>query len=128
VLVLACVNVAGVTAQTVHQIEIVGDKDQNRFRFSPARVTVQPGDVVQFTVRSGPPHSVVFDSSGLSTAQRNALDQAIPDRMSLLSGPLLTRQGQVMEILVPQLPAGSYRFYCLPHRAYRAEGELVIQE
>ena len=30
-------------------------------------------------------------------------------------------------MVVPQLPAGSYRFFCLPHRAYDMRGELRIK-
>ena len=127
-LLLLVGKVPGITAQTVHEIEIIGDRERDRYRFSPARVVVQPGDIVRFTVRSGAPHSVVFDSTGLSARDRSALDAAITDRMSLLSGPLLTADDQVFEIRVPRLTAGSYRFYCLPHRAYRAEGELRIED
>ena len=125
-LVLAAVNVAGSTAQTVHEVEIHGNRDRNRFRFAPARITVQPGDIVRFVVRSGAPHSVVFDSTGLEPQDRAVLNAAIPERMSLLSGPLLTTADQVMEIRVPRLSPGTYPFYCLPHRAYRAEGEMIV--
>lgn len=123
---LAAGTVAPITAQTVHEIEIEGDRERSRFRFAPARITVEPGHIVRFVVRSGAPHSVVFDSTGLGAQDRIALDGAIPKRMSLLSGPLLTGDGEIMEILVPRLSPGTYRFYCLPHRAYRAEGVMVV--
>jgi len=126
-MLLAVVSVPGVTAQTVHEVEIHGDRDRSRFRFAPARLSVQSGDIVRFVVRSGAPHSVVFDSTGLGPQDRAALNGAIPERMSLLSGPLLTAEDQVMEIRVPRLSPGTYRFYCLPHRAYRAEGELIVE-
>lgn len=113
-------------AQKVHQINIDGDRAKGRYRFDPAKVTVAPGDIVRFVAGGGAPHSVVFDSAGLSPAETNALNAAIPRRMSLLSGPLLTDEGQGFQIQVPQLPPGSYRFYCLPHRAYRSEGLLVV--
>ena len=113
-------------AQKVHQIQIDGDRTKGRYRFDPARVSVSPGDIIRFVAGGGAPHSVVFDSTGLSAAQIQALNQAIPDRMSLLSGPLLTEEGQAFQIRVPGLPPGNYRFYCLPHRAYRSEGLLVV--
>ena len=119
-------SVSDLRAQVVHEVEIEGDRDRDRFRFRPARITVKAGDVVRFTVASGPPHSVVFDSANVAPRDRATLDAAIPDRMSLLSGPLLTRVGQTLEIRVPRLSPGVYRFYCLPHRAYRAEGEMVV--
>ena len=121
-------NVAEITAQTVHEIDIEGDRDRGRYRFDPPQVSVTPGDVVRFRVESGAPHSIVFDSTGLSARDRSALDEAITDRMSLLSGPLLTGEGQVFEVRIPRLTPGTYRFYCLPHRAYRAEGELIVTD
>lgn len=126
-LCMAFANVGVIAGQTVHQVELEGDREQGRFRFDPARITVAPGDLVRFVVRSGQPHSVVFDSTGLTSANRSALNQAIPEKMSLLSGPLLTGEGQILEIRVPSLSPGSYRFYCLPHRAYRAEGVMVVE-
>ena len=119
-------NVAEITAQTVHEIDIEGDRDRGRYRFDPPRFSVKPGDIVRFRVASGAPHSIVFDSTGMSARDRSALDAAITDRMSLLSGPLLTGEGQVFEVRIPRLTPGTYRFYCLPHRAYRAEGELIV--
>lgn len=126
-LTLALSNVGPITAQQVHQVKIEGNRDQGRFRFDPARITVAPGDIVRFVVRSGQPHSVVFDSTGLAPADKSALNDALPERMSLLSGPILTEEGQVFEIKVPRLSPGTYRFYCLPHRAYRAEGVMVVE-
>ena len=120
-------NVGTITAQEIHEVEITGDRAEGRFRFDPARITVAPGDLVRFVVRSGHPHSVVFDSTGMASSDKSALNAAIPERMSFLSGPILTGEGQILEIRVPRLSLGSYRFYCLPHRAYRAEGEMVVE-
>jgi plastocyanin len=124
--VLLPLHVGQIYAQTVHEIEIKGDRDRDRYGFSPARISVKPGDILRFRVESGAPHSIVFDSTGITGADRSALNNAITDRMSLLSGPLLTGEGQVFELRVPSLSSGTYRFYCLPHRAYRAEGEMVV--
>jgi plastocyanin len=120
-------NAGTIAAQEIHEVEISGDRAEGRFRFDPARITVNPGDLVRFVVRSGQPHSVVFDSTGLASSDKSALNEAIPERMSLLSGPILTGEGEVLEIRVPRLSPGSYRFYCLPHRAYRAEGVMIVE-
>jgi hypothetical protein len=68
---------------------------------------------------------VTFEAS-IPEAAREALNAAMPGRAGNLSSPLLTRGGEY-RIVVPQLPAGRYRFYCLPHRAYDEVGYLVIQ-
>jgi len=44
-----------------------------------------------------------------------------------LSSPLLTGPGTEYRIVVPQVPAGKYGFYCLPHRAYDMRGELTVK-
>jgi len=112
-------------AQAVHEIRITGDSESGRYRFQPARIRVRPGDRLRFESLGGP-HTVTFDSTGMNRADLTALDRAIPQRISLLSGPLMTAEGQILEIVVPRLTPGVYRFYCLPHRAYRSEGELVV--
>ncbi len=112
-------------SQTVHEIRIVGDSERGRYRFEPARIRAKPGDRLRFEAIGGP-HTVTFDSTGLQQLDITALDRAIPRRISLLSGPLMTTEGQILEITVPRLTPGVYRFYCLPHRAYREEGQLVI--
>ena len=112
--------------QTVHEIRIVGDSERGRYRFEPARIRARPGDRLRFEAIGGP-HTVTFDSTGMTQLDVTALDRAIPRRISLLSGPLMTTEGQILEITVPRLTPGVYRFYCLPHRAYRDDGQVVIE-
>ena len=37
------------------------------------------------------------------------------------------QEDQGVTVIVPQVPAGTYPFYCLPHRAYDMRGVLVIK-
>jgi len=30
-------------------------------------------------------------------------------------------------MVVPQIPAGTYQYYCLPHRAYDMRGAITIE-
>ena len=39
----------------------------------------------------------------------------------------LTAAGSSYRLVVPQVPPGTYRFYCLPHRAYDMRGSLTIK-
>lgn len=113
--------------QATHVVRMVADASKDEYRFEPAVVTARPNDVVVFRVVSGPPHSVVFESEGLSVGARGALNSAMPARSGDLSSPLLTRVGKEFRMVVPQLPVGSYPFYCLPHRAYDMRAELRIK-
>ncbi len=114
-------------AQTVHEIRMEVDPDQEEFSFSPASVTARPGDALLFKVVNGAPHSIVFEAAGLSGAARQALNAALTRRSADLTSPLLTDNGSEYRLTIPALPAGTYRFFCLPHRAYDERGEFRIQ-
>ncbi len=128
---LAVLLVVGVVAtsaaQTEREIRLQVNPDREQYRFVPARTVARPGDVLVFKVVSGAPHSIVFDAAGLSPQAHEALNSALPRRTADLSSPLLTTDGDEYRMILPSLPPGTYRFYCLPHRAYDMHGELRIQ-
>lgn len=113
-------------AQRVHEIRLEAFPERGVYRFSPARVTARPGEVLLFRTVSGSPHSVVFESANLSGAAHEALNGAMSRRTGDLSSPLLTPDGAEYRIVVPALPPGRYEFFCLPHRAYDMRGVLVV--
>ncbi|MEP6571055.1 MAG: plastocyanin/azurin family copper-binding protein [Gemmatimonadota bacterium] len=113
-------------APVVHEIRIEGDTASEQFRFTPRVTTAVPGDVLQFTVVSGAPHSVVFEVKGLTPAAHAALNASMPARLSDLSGPMLRAKGDQYRVVVPALAAGTYHFYCLMHRAYNMGADLRI--
>lgn len=114
-------------AQATHVVRLVADPGKQEFRFEPSAVTVKPNDIVVFRVVSGAPHSVVFEGQGLSPGVRGAFNGAMPRRSGDLSSPLLTAAGRDYQIVVPQVPPGTYAFYCLPHRAYDMRGTLTVE-
>jgi plastocyanin len=116
---------APAAAQEVHEIRMVA-KDKGEFRFDPASVTARRGDVLLFRAVSGGPHSVVFEEKGLPAAVHQRLNEALPRRSGDLSSPLLT-DGTEYRVVVPALPEGTYRYFCLPHRAYDMRGEVTVR-
>jgi len=127
---VAALSVAWTTlsgAQATHVVRLIADPAKQEYRFEPVALVVRPNDVVVFQVASGAPHSVVFEGAGLSPGVRGAINTAMPNRSGDLSSPLLTASGAEYRIVVPQLPAGAYPFYCLPHRAYDMRGQLTIK-
>jgi plastocyanin len=113
-------------AQEVHEIRMVAD-GKGEFRFVPASVSARRGDVLLFKAVRGAPHSVVFESKELTAAAREKLNAALPRRAGDLSSPLLT-DGSEYRVVVPVgLAAGTYRFFCLPHRAYDMRGEVTVK-
>jgi len=112
-------------AQAVHQIRLEHDAVAHEYRFNPARTVARAGDVLVFKVSGGGDHGLVFEG-GMPASARTALSAAMPRRVGELSSPLLGPNSEY-RIVIPSLPAGDYRFYCLPHRAYDEVGLLTIK-
>jgi len=123
---LSALGAAPAAAQEVHEIRMVAE-GKGEFRFVPASVSARRGDVLLFRAVSGAPHSVVFEAKELTAQAREKLNAALPRRAGDLSSPLLS-EGSEYRIVVPAgLPAGTYRFFCLPHKAYDMRGELSVR-
>jgi plastocyanin len=112
-------------AQAVHEIRMTSS-GKGEFRFDPASVTARRGDVLLFRAVKGGPHSVVFEGRGVSGPDRERLNEAMPRRAGDLSSPLLT-DGAEYRVVVPAVAAGTYRFFCLPHKAYDMKGEMTVR-
>ena len=121
----ALATAPGVAAQATHEIRLEHDAAKHAFRFNPDRVVARAGDVLVFKVTGGGDHGLVFEG-GMPATARAALSAAMPRRVADLSSPLLGPNSQY-RIVLPSLPAGEYRFYCLPHRAYDEVGVLTIK-
>jgi plastocyanin len=115
-------------AQRVHEIRVEANAARDVYRFAPASVTARPGDVLLFRTVSGTPHSIVFESAGLSAPAHEALNGAMGRRAGDLSSPLLSPDGAEYRIVVPAIGPGRYQFFCLPHRAYDMRGTLNVRK
>jgi plastocyanin len=123
---LLALGVGRAAAQQVHEIRMVAD-GKGEFSFVPASVAARRGDVLLFKAVSGAPHSVVFEGKDLTAQAREKFNAALPQRSGDLSSPLLT-EGAEYRIVVPSgVPAGTYKFFCLPHRAYDMRGEVTVK-
>ena len=130
VVTIVCLTIASGTrasAQELREIRLVADPDAESYRFEPASIEVKAGDVLLFRVVSGAPHNIALEPGGMVEATRQAWNNALPGRTAELSGPLLVRTGMTYRVVVPAVPAGTYRFFCLSHRAYDERGEIVIR-
>jgi len=96
------------------------------FVFQPARVTVKPGEILEFTVESGGPYMIGFEPADFGPRERNLMDAAMPDRTASLRSAVLPRPGSRLQLVLPALPSGSYRFSAVTHIAYRMAGVLVV--
>ena len=126
-LCLAIASARSASAQQLHEVHLVAGPDRESYRFEPASIKAKPGDVLQFRVMSGAPHNVAFEGTGMAEAVHQAWNAALTRRAGDLSGPLLARDGTTYRLVVPSVPAGAYRFFCLTHRAYDERGEVVVR-
>ena len=122
---LALGTAGSAAAQKTHVIRMDGNAEREEYTFAPATVTARPGDVLVFRVAGGGNHGVTFESS-MPAPARTALNAAMPRRVGDLSGPLLSKGGEYRITLPADMPAGRYRFFCLPHRAYDEVGYLEV--
>jgi plastocyanin len=118
---------APVSAQRVQTIRLTRSSDGSVFRFDPERVTVKPGDLVEFAVESGGPYVVGFEPAGLDPRSRALLAAVLPEGGGELRGPVLAHPGSRFRMAVPALAPGSYRFVCLTHVSYRMAGTLIVR-
>lgn len=125
-LVLAWVP-RSLAAQETHVIEFRADTVSRDYRLEPALIVAHPRDILVFKVVNGGPHNVTFEGRGLSPQAHAALNAALPRRAADLTSPLLAADGAEYRVVLPALPPGRYRFFCLPHRAYDERGEVRVE-
>ena len=115
-----------VEAQKTHEVKLEGDREKEVYRFVPSSLTASPSDVIVFKVSTGAPHSIVFDDDKFPAPVKNALSSALGSKSDAPASPLLTKNGSEYRFVLPKLPPGTYRFFCLPHRAYDMRGEIIV--
>ena len=111
-------------AKTV-DVQMIGDG--TGYRFSPAKVTIQRGDKVRFTLVSGPPHNVVFWSDSVPKGAASALAKGMPQTVDKLTSPFFLKAGDTYVVSFAGAPAGRYRYYCTPHLALGMSATIEVK-
>jgi plastocyanin len=118
----------GATGAT-HDVNMV--LEGTAYKYVPDQLTIRVGDAVNFHNVSGGPHNVQFWPDSIPAGAADALGAGMPDQMSPLAGPLLidyTGPGALYTITFNNVPAGEYRFYCLPHLANNMVGKITVAQ
>merc|ERR1740138_1563259 len=90
--------------------------DSGGLVFVPDSVTVKTGEAVTFTNNAGFPHNIVFDEDN------------VPDGVSaesLSREDYLNAPGETYEVKFDK--AGTYGYYCEPHRGAGMRGKIIVQ-
>jgi plastocyanin len=95
--------------------EVTMGTDGFQLAFEPNKITAKPGDTIKFVNNKLAPHNVVFAQDPLKSA-------------GMASANLLYKPGETYEVDIPSdTPAGTYDFYCTPHRGAGMQGKLTVQ-
>merc|ERR1719231_867775 len=112
-LALATVNAPGFAAETK---TVKMGSDTGQLVFVPDELKICKGDTVTWVNNKGGPHNVVFDQddipSGVS-AESISMDDQLGDE-----GATFSKKFDV---------AGSYSYYCEPHRGAGMNAELIVE-
>jgi plastocyanin len=85
--------------------------------FEPAIATIKAGDTVTWNVGALPPHNVQFNKTPGDAALAASL-----------SHKGLEGKGKSFSVTFPaDAPAGSYDYFCMPHRGAGMVGKIVVE-
>jgi len=110
---------------TIHTVNMVLENGQ--YVYSPAEITVAPGDGIRYVMVSGGPHNVHFDSTDVASAAGAQLNANIPNKMGDMMSNYLTNPGEEVVVSFTNVPAGRYPFICDPHAAMNMRGAVTVQ-
>jgi plastocyanin len=118
---------AAAPAATGATHEVAMDFDGKVGTFTPAVLTIKAGDVVNFVVKSGPPHNVAFWSDSIPAGGADVLNAAMAETMAPLTGPMKIGIGEGYTINFAGAPAGEYRYFCTPHLPFGMKAKIIVQ-
>lgn len=95
--------------------------DKGMLVFDPAKLTIKPGDTVEWVNNKVPPHNVVFD------AAKNPGKSADVAKNLSHKQLLMTPGQEVKTTFSADTPAGDYSYYCEPHRGAGMIGKITVE-
>lgn len=115
---------APITGKT-WEVKMLGD--EKGYRFEPATLTIKEGDGVKFSMVSGGPHNVAFDSTTIPAGATAQLTANMPSQMAPLQSNFLMNRGESETISFASVPKGTYPYHCVPHLAMGMKGTITVQ-
>ncbi|MFW9258183.1 plastocyanin [Nostoc sp. KVJ20] len=102
-----------------YQVKLGSDKGM--LAFEPKKLSIKPGDTIEWVNNKVPPHNVVFDSAK-NPAKSADLAKSLSHKKMLMS------PGQKETTTFPADAApGDYTFYCEPHRGAGMVGTITVE-
>lgn len=95
--------------------------DSGMLQFEPANITIHSGDTVKWVNNKLPPHNIVFDEKQIPTGSKDLATKLSHEQ-------LLFSPGESYEVTFSSdLPAGTYTYYCAPHRGAGMVGKITVE-
>lgn len=102
---------------TIIRVKMI-DRGGGQWRFEPADITVQRGDVVQFVQEDVIPHNVEFKKTPRGT---HLGDDAV--------GRFLMKKGATYDVVIDErFATGKHAYICTPHEAMGMKGTITIKK
>ncbi|NJL48258.1 MAG: plastocyanin [Leptolyngbyaceae cyanobacterium SM2_5_2] len=118
-LVVGALTVASAPASATNY-EVKMGSDAGLLVFEPSTITVKPGDTVTWVNNKMAPHNVVFDDANTPG------DKALADSVSHTQ--LTFAPGEnYSTTFTSDMPAGTYTYYCAPHRGAGMVAKVVLE-
>lgn len=111
-------------AAPVHEVRM--ELVKGAFRFTPATLTIKPGDVVRWINWSGGPHNVAFKKDKIPSGAQEVLNAAMKGRVLNLGGPYIKDSLATYDVSFAGAPAGTYTYTCLPHELLGMTATLTV--
>jgi plastocyanin len=89
--------------------------------FEPNTVTVKPGDTVTWVNNKMAPHNVVFDEAN-SPADKALADSISHTQLTFAPGESYSAT------FTDDMPAGTYAYYCAPHRGAGMVAKVILEK
>jgi len=101
--------------------EVKMGSDSGLLVFEPAKLTVQPGDTVTWVNNKMAPHNVIFDESGIP-GDKGLATKISHDALTFAPGESYSTT------FTEDMPAGTYNYYCAPHRGAGMVGKVILEK
>jgi plastocyanin len=92
--------------------------DNGMLAFEPSTLTIHTGDTVKWVNNKLPPHNIMFDDKQVPGASKELADELSHEQ-------LLFSPGETYELTFTT--AGSYSYYCAPHRGAGMVGKITVE-
>jgi plastocyanin len=108
------------TPATATNYDVKMGSDAGLLVFEPSTVTVKPGDTVTWVNNKMAPHNVIFDAANVPG------DKALADSIS--HSQLTFAPGEnYATTFTGDMPAGTYTYYCAPHRGAGMVAKVILE-